>query len=93
MSNALKKLMINTVAMGALAAMATGAPLYETEFNRQSRKGPSEPPVLTHSTDGGDHSHLLTQPKKLRKGSGSKKLTRAQRKKMRYMNKKKGGKK
>ena len=86
MSNVLKKMMLSTVAMGALAAMATGAPLYESEFTRQSRKGPSEPPVLRHSTDGGDHSHLLTQPKKLRKGSGSKKLTRAQRKKMRYMN-------
>lgn len=92
MSNALKKMMLSTMAMGALAIMATGAPLYDTEFNRQSRKGPSTPPKLQHSTDGGDHSHLLIQPKKLKKGSGSKKLTRAQRKKMRYMNKKKGGK-
>lgn len=88
MSNALKKMMLSTIAMGALASMATGAPLYETEFNHQSRKGPSEPPVLTHSTDGGDHSHLLNQPKKKREGFGKKKLTRAKRKKMRYMNKK-----
>lgn len=88
MSNALKKTMLGTLAIAGMMAMATGTPLYDTEFNRQSRKGPSTPPKLQHSTDGGDHSHLLTQPKKLRKGSGSKKLTRAQRKKMRYMDKK-----
>lgn len=92
MSNALKKTMLGSIALAGMMAMASGASLYETDFNRQSRKGPSEPPVLRHSTDGGDHSHLLTQPKKLRKGSGSKKLTRAQRKKARYMNKMKGGK-
>lgn len=80
---------MSTLALGALATATLGAADYS--LYGRSRRGGSNVVVLKHSVSGGDHSHLLNQPKKLKKGSGAKKLTRAQRKKMRYLEKKKGG--
>ncbi len=90
MSNVLKKSLMSTLALGALATATLGAADYS--LYGRSRRGGSNVVVLKHSVSGGDHSHLLNQPKKKREGFGTKKLTRAQRKKMRYLNKKKDNK-
>ena len=91
MSNVLKKSLMSTLALGALATATLGAADYSL-YGRSSRRGGSNTIVLKHSVSGGDHSHLLNGQSKYRKGFGTKKLTRAQRKKMRYLNKKRDNK-